>query len=229
MKNSIKGIISIAFASLSTMALADYVPPVEIEVTEARNDCYEDEFEVISTDDGYGNTVSVLEGLFSNMGAMADGSITTERKICQVRYNLQVPQGYKIVKMNFEAAGTFSAGERGNIRATIAHKVGNGPNRRASIQQRGEFSYVAGELSDLVSTDSFSNPIYGADLPPEFRRCGATIPVRTRLMIHASQSSLTGDFSEVFLDSADASASAKAGRVKTHPYRFCKIVIQKCY
>jgi hypothetical protein len=229
-KSKIKAILSTVATLSSLTAFASGNPPVEIEVTDVdvNSNCTYDEFMVNSVADGFGNSVSVLEGLFTDMvaAAFADGP-RIDKKNCRVRYNLHVPQGYKIVQMNFEATGVYSVSEGGNIRATIGHKVGAGNNRRVTIQRRGSFGDDQGDLSDLVNSDSFTNPIYGADLEPEFQRCGATIPVRTDLIIHASQSGM-GDFSEVSLDSSDGSASSVQGPVSYKRVGFCKIKLVRC-
>jgi hypothetical protein len=214
----------------SYTAMADNTPPVEIEITEvsASSDCYEDEFSVNLMADGFGGTASVLEGQFSEMTAtaFADGP-RTEKRSCRVRYNLHVPYGYRIVQMDFNAAGFYSVDDGGNVRATIGHKVGIDINRRVTIQKRGEAFTDSGELSDLVDNESFSNPIYGADLAPEFRKCGATIPVRTDLIIHATQSS-RGDLSEISLDTSDAAAEAELGPVTYKRLGFCRVKLVPC-
>lgn len=228
------GILNLAITGVATLFAAQALatPPVEIEVVEATRDCYEDEFSVAFLPDGYGRDMFALEGMFSDMAALADSMTRTSKRSCQVRYNLHVPQGYKISNMNFSAAGTYSVAPGGNVRATIAHKVGNQINRRATIQRRGSHGIESGELSDLVRDETFANPIYGADLAPNFRGCGASIPVRTQLVIHATQSGNVGghdSFSEVYLDSIEGSASARQGRTKQKKFFFCKVEIIPCH
>jgi hypothetical protein len=174
----------------------------QISQLDVRGDCAGDDIRIVEEAGKY-----YLEAQFTEMNAFAPFG-DYDKKNCNLRYNVDLPYGYKLDLFQFSVDGIADISERGLGRLTISHRVENLSPVRSTFRFREGFT----DFSDLTGE------IFGWDLAPQYQSCGTSVPLKTDLYVSARTGSRDSFESVVDLD-----AGVSSGYV-----RFCQIKVKPC-
>lgn len=169
-------------------------------------DCAGDDITVVEE-----NGEQYIAAYFTNMDAIAEDK-TIDKKRCTMKYNVELPQGYKLDVFQFSVDGVYQLSDQGTARLTVSHRVVNNSSARTTKFYRAGIDELFGDIHD------FSGAVSRTDIPPSYGECGASIPLTTTIYAEAvkpasDQSGLT----RVSLDEGVSSGYVKLCKIVTDP------------
>lgn len=169
-------------------------------------DCAHDEITVVEE-----NGEQYIAAYFTNMDAIAEDK-TIDKKRCTMKYNVDLPRGYKLDAFQFSVDGVYQLSEQGTGRLTVSHRVVNNTSARTTKFFKAGVDPLYGDIHD------FSGAVSRYDLPGPYGQCGASIPLTTSIYVEAvkPQSDQSG-LTRVSLDEGVSSGYVKLCKIVTDP------------
>lgn len=184
------------------------VPPVELTQPALSGDCVNDDIRIVEE-----NGEFYIAAFFTNMDAIAETK-TIDKKSCRMKYNIKLAKGYRLDVFQFSVDGVYQLSEHGTARLTVSHRVVNNTSARTT-----KFFSVSQGDPLMGDIHDFSGAVSNNQLPFEYSKCGASIPITTSIYAEAvkpaaDQSGLT----RISLDEG----------VSSNYVKICKVVIDPC-